>query len=146
MEEALVKGKVALMADEEATEVAQVSEGAFDLPAFGIAAERASILRGRARTDQLDSACRQSLAKALRVVGTLTDEPGGTSAGTTRASARHLHGPQGFFREGDLRAPRRNRTVALPSAPRVRLVVLPSTSAPSRDSIRIGLPPRSVPY
>ena len=42
MEEALIKREVPFMADEETTEVAQVSKGAFDLPAFAIAAQRAS--------------------------------------------------------------------------------------------------------
>ncbi len=48
MEEALVKREVAFMTDEETTEVAEVSKGAFDLPAFAIAAQRASILQGGA--------------------------------------------------------------------------------------------------
>ena len=97
------------MADEETTEVAQVSKGAFDLPAFAIATQRASILQGGAaaatamRTDQLDAACGQPGAETLRVVSAVTDEPGGTIAWTTRASTRHLHGPQGFFCEGDFR-------------------------------------------
>ncbi len=46
MEEALIKREVAFMADEETPEVAQVSKGAFDFPAFVIAAQRASILQG----------------------------------------------------------------------------------------------------
>ena len=97
------------MADEETTEVAQVGEGAFDLPAFAIAAQGTSILQGGAtaapamRTDQFDPACRQALAEALRVVGAVTDEAGGTSAGTACARAWHLDRLQGFFREGDFR-------------------------------------------
>lgn len=105
----MINREVAFMADEETTEVAQVSKGAFDLPAFAIATQRAAILQGGAaaptamRTDQLDPACRQPLAEALRVVSAVTDEPGGTIAWTTRASARHLHCPQGFLRKGDFR-------------------------------------------
>jgi len=97
------------MADEEASEVAQVSKGAFDLPAFAIAAQRASILQGRAaastamRTDQFDPACGQPLAEALRVVSAITEKPGRTIAGTAHAGPRHLDGTQGFFREGDFR-------------------------------------------
>ncbi len=97
------------MANEETAKVAQVGKGAFNLPAFAIAPQRASILQGGTaaptamRADQFDPACRQSLAEALRVVSAITDEPGGTRAGTSRASAWHLDRPQGFFREGDFR-------------------------------------------
>ena len=106
MEEALVKGEVVFMANEETTEVAEVSKGALDLPAFAITAQGTAILRGEAAaptamgTDQLDAARRQSLAEALRVVSAVTDESGRTIAGTTRARTRHLHCPQGFFRRG----------------------------------------------
>lgn len=97
------------MADEKTTEVAQVREGAFDFPASAIAAERASILQGRAtaatavRTDQFDSASRQPGPEALRVVSAITDEAGGTIAWSACTDARHLHCLQGFFREGDFR-------------------------------------------
>ena len=109
MEEALIKREVAFMADEETTEVAEVSEGAFDLPAFAITAQRASILQGGAaaatamRTDQLDPACGQPFPEALRIVSAVTEESLGTIARTTHARPRHLHRPQGFFREGDFR-------------------------------------------
>jgi len=61
------------MADEETAEVVQVGEGAFDLPAFAIAPQRASTLQGGAApptemgTDQFDPTSRQPLAQALRV-------------------------------------------------------------------------------
>jgi hypothetical protein len=109
MEEALIRGEVAFMADEETTEVTQVSKGAFDLPAFVIAPQRAAILQGGAAaptamgTDQLDPACGQPLAKTLRVVRAVTDEPGGTSARATGPGPRDLDRAQGFFREGDFR-------------------------------------------
>ena len=109
MEEALIKGEVSFMADEKTTEVAQVREGAFDFPASAIAAERASILQGRAtaatavRTDQFDSASRQPGPEALRVVSAITDEAGGTIAWSACTDARHLHCLQGFFREGNFR-------------------------------------------
>jgi hypothetical protein len=109
MEEALIKREVAFMADEKTAEVAQVSKGAFNLPASAIAAQGASILQGGAAaptamgTDQLDPACRQPRAEVLRVVSAVTDEPGGTIAGTTRADTWHLHGLQSFFCEGDFR-------------------------------------------
>jgi hypothetical protein len=97
------------MADEETTEVAQVSKGAFDLPAFAIATQGASILQGGApppaamRTDQFDPACRQPLAEALRIVSAITDESCGTRARTTGPGTGHLDRAQGFFREGDFR-------------------------------------------
>jgi hypothetical protein len=97
------------MADEKATEVTQVREGALDLPASAIAAHGASILQGGAaaptamRTNQLDPPCGQPSPEALRVVGPITDEAGRTIAWSTRARTRHLHGLQGFFREGDFR-------------------------------------------
>jgi len=105
----LIKGEEAFMADEETTEVAQVSKGAFDLPAFAIPTQRASILQSGAaaatamRTDQLDAACGQPGAETLRVVSAVTNESGGTIAWTTRASTRHLDRPQGFFCEGNFR-------------------------------------------
>jgi hypothetical protein len=109
VEEALIKREVTFMADEETTEVAQVSKGAFDLPAFAIATQRASILQGGApppaamRTDQFDPACGQPGPETLRVVSAVTDEPCGTIAWPTRAGTRHLDRTQGFFREGDFR-------------------------------------------
>jgi hypothetical protein len=109
MEEALIKRELAFMADEETTEVTQVSKGAFDLPAFVIAPQRASILQGGAaattamRTDQFDPACRQPCPEVLRVVSAVTDEPGGTIARTTGPGPRHLDRAQGFFRADDFR-------------------------------------------
>jgi hypothetical protein len=66
------------MADEETTEVTQVSKGAFDLPAFAVAAQRASILQGGTaaapamRADQFDPARGQPCPEALRVVSAVT--------------------------------------------------------------------------
>ncbi|MDQ3315394.1 MAG: hypothetical protein M3505_12370 [Verrucomicrobiota bacterium] len=95
------------MADEKATEVAQVREGALDLPASAIAAHGASILQGGAAaptamwTDQLDPPCGQPDSEALRVVSAIKDKAGRTIAWSARASSRHLHSFQRFFREGD---------------------------------------------
>lgn len=105
----MIKRELSFMADEKTTEVTQVGEGALDLPASAIAAHGASILQGGAAaptamgTDQFDPACRQPCPKALRVVGAITDKAGRTIAWSTRTGAGHLHGPQGFFREGDFR-------------------------------------------
>jgi hypothetical protein len=105
----LVKGEVSFVADEKTTKVAQVRKGALDLPASVIAAHGASVLQGGAaaptamRTDQLDSPCGQPDPEALRVISAVTDEAGRTAAWSPRTGSRHLHCPQGFFREGDFR-------------------------------------------
>ena len=108
MEEALVEGEMAFIADEETTEVTQVSEGALNPPALAIAAEGASILEldftaPAMGTDQLDPACGEPCAEALRVIGPITNQALGAGPRTTRAWTRHLDRAQGFFRQGNFR-------------------------------------------
>jgi hypothetical protein len=96
------------VADEETTKVAQVSKGALDFPALAVTPQRSPILKSNApaasmRTDQFDSTSSQALAKMLRIISAITDEPLRTSAGTPRSGTGHLHGIQGFFGKGDLR-------------------------------------------
>ena len=66
MEECLVEREEAFMADEEAPVVAQVCEGALDLPASAVAAQRSSILQldfaaATMRRDQFDASCGEPL-------------------------------------------------------------------------------------
>ena len=108
MKEALVKTEVSFVADEETPEVAQVGESALHFPALTIAPQGASILQSDLAspamgTDQLDAARGQSLSETLRVISAIADEPPGTSARSSGARPRHLHGAQGFFRESDFR-------------------------------------------
>ena len=70
MKEALVKGEMPFVANEEAPEVAKVGKGALHFPAPAVAAERTPILEldfasATMGTDQFDAPCRQSLAEAL---------------------------------------------------------------------------------
>ncbi len=109
MEEGLVEGEVTFMANQEASVVPQVSEGALDFPASAIAPERASILQGRAATptamgtDQLDAAGGQTLPPPLRVVSAVTDQPHWARAWPAAPRSGHLHAFQGFFGQADFR-------------------------------------------
>ncbi len=108
MKEALVNGEVSFVTNEEATEVAQVGEGALYFPALMIAAQGTSILQddfasAAMRADQFDATCGQSFAEALRIVSAIADEPLGTGARTSCSRARHLHSSQGFFGKGNFR-------------------------------------------
>ena len=108
MEESLVEGKQPFMADEEAAIVAQVSEGALDLPAFAVAAQRASVLQLNFAapamwTDQLNTSGGELLAQPLRVVSPVTDEARRAVAWPAPPSSRHAHALEGFWREADFR-------------------------------------------
>jgi hypothetical protein len=67
------------VADDEATEVLQPGEEAFDLPAPTVPAQRAAVLglpAARAsRGDQLDSAVGEARLEAVAVVGLVANQP-----------------------------------------------------------------------
>ncbi len=109
MEEALIKVEVSLIANSEATEVAQVSEGALDFPTLTISPQRASILQFdfasvlAMRANQFDAARGQSLAQGLRIITPITDESLRSIARTSCSKTRYLHRAQGFLGQGHLR-------------------------------------------
>jgi hypothetical protein len=81
VDEAEVIERVAFIAHDEASEVAQPSEEALDLPAPLVAAQRAPILGLRAfaaasmRRNHLDTEFSQRLVQRVGVVGAIADEP-----------------------------------------------------------------------
>ena len=108
MEEGLVKIEASFVANEETTEVAELCKGAFHLPAFAIAAQRASILEldfatAAMRTDQFHAPGGEALPEPLRIVSAITNEPCGAIARTPASGPWHLHSSQGFFRETNFR-------------------------------------------
>ena len=107
MEEALIEGQESIVADEEATEVTQVSKGAFNFPSPTIAPQRAAILQSNPAapavwTNQFDPARGEPCAKALRVISAVTDQSAWAGARAPRSGAWHLHRSQGLLREDDL--------------------------------------------
>ncbi len=86
MKEALVKIEAPLVANEEATEVAQVSESALHFPASAIAAQRAFVLElhfapAAMGADQLNSARGETLPEPLRIISAIANEPHRSVAG-----------------------------------------------------------------
>jgi hypothetical protein len=81
LDEAEVVERVALVAHDQAPEVAQPGEEALDLPATSEAAQRTAILRLGAcaaapvRRDHLDAQRHERLVEWVGVVGTIADEP-----------------------------------------------------------------------
>src|SRR5882672_1352622 len=81
MKESFVDDVRAIVANDQATKVAEPGEGAFHLPATPIATQGPTVLGTRLaaipamRCDQLDSSCRQPLAQRIAVVGAIGDHP-----------------------------------------------------------------------
>ena len=77
----MVKRQETILPDEEATEVAQVGESAFDLPAFPVAAQGAAIVaRGgtaaaAVRTNQDDPSLEQTCPQRIAIVSAVGDDP-----------------------------------------------------------------------
>ena len=74
MKESFVDDVRAIVANDQATKVAEPGEGTFHLPATPIATQGPTVLSTRlaaipaVRCDQLDSSCRQPLAQRIAVV------------------------------------------------------------------------------
>jgi hypothetical protein len=94
------------VADEKATEVAQVSEGALDFPAFGVAAHGAAFIEGRAapfpamRTEQDDPALKQTPAQRVAVVSAIGDYSQGAALWASAPGARDGDARQSRFCQG----------------------------------------------
>jgi len=100
MEEGLIHGGVAFIADYQAAVVAQPGEGALDLPALAVTAQLSPILGlgastvGAVRTDQLNAAFGEGLPEGVGIIGAVGNQP-------CRPS-RRLDGVEGGLSEGDL--------------------------------------------
>ena len=95
MEEGLIHQKVIVIAHDQAAIVAQPGEGAFDLPAFSVAAQRAPILQRRfaatlaMRTDQNNTTLDQAPAQRVAVVSAIGNDAKGPLLGSSAAATRH---------------------------------------------------------
>lgn len=112
MKEGGVALDVIVIANDQAAEVAQPSEGAFDLPAFAIAPQFPSVVERRLapappmRTKQNHPALEQAPAQGIAVVGPIGDDAQGPLA-RTPAFLRHADSIQRALRQGHF--PRRGR-------------------------------------
>ena len=106
MEKALVKRKQAFMADEETPEVAEVSKGAFDFPALGVAAHGAAIVQRRAaaaapvRAEQDDATLEQTPAQRIAVVSAVGNHAQGSALRSAAARPWDRDARQGAFGQG----------------------------------------------
>src|SRR5258707_4264013 len=114
MKETFVDDVRAIVANDQATKVAEPSEGAFHLPATPIATQGPTVLGTRfaaipaVRCDQLDSSCRQPLAQRITVVGAIGDHPERFLAWPSNAiSPGHVNRRERLFREPDFVVRRR---------------------------------------
>ena len=91
MKESFVNGDRAIVANDQATEVAEPGEGAFHFPAVLVAAQRSAVLGARfaaipaMRRDQFDASCGQPLTQRIAVVGTIANHPLWFLAGASTA-------------------------------------------------------------
>ena len=109
MKESFVNRDRAVIANDQATEVAEPSEGAFHFPAVLVAAQRSTVLGARfaaipaMRRDQFDATCRQPLAQRIAVIGAIRNHALGFLAGSSAATrSGHVDRSERFFREPDL--------------------------------------------
>src|SRR5271170_6202470 len=112
VEEALKDGEYAVVANLDAAEVLQPCVGAFDFPAFAVAAELAFIFKSAmavvaaVRSDQLCAALFQPQAQRVGVVTAISNHAAQAGARASTATARHFHLFERAFRKpvfGDLR-------------------------------------------
>ena len=100
MDEAEVIERMALVADDQAAEVAQPGEESLHLPAAFVPAQRPAILRLGAfpaapvRRDHLDPQLQERLVERVGIVGAVADEPSG--------QVGYEAGVEGSGDEGDL--------------------------------------------
>jgi hypothetical protein len=108
MKESFVDGVGAIVANDQAAEIAEPGEGSFDLPATTVTAQGSTVLRSRLaaipamRRDQFDAARRQLRAQRITVEGPIGNHPSHALAGPTAASSAHTDRGERFFREPDL--------------------------------------------
>jgi len=105
MEKSIIDVQRAFVANRQSPEVSQPGKGTFDFPAFAIATQRTTILRGRffatgsMWTDQFDATCAQFFSQRIAVVSPIGNETAQFALGATTTSARHTHLPQGFVHQ-----------------------------------------------
>src|SRR6202165_5002859 len=114
MKESFVDGVRAIVANDQATKVAEPGEGTFHLPATPIATQGPTVLSTRLaaipgwRGDQLDSSCRQPLAQRIAVVSAIGDHPQRFLAWpSTAIPPGHVDRRERLFREPDFVGGRR---------------------------------------
>jgi hypothetical protein len=112
VEEALKDGKDAIVPDLDAAEVLQPCIGAFDFPAFAVAAELTFVFKSAmavvaaVRSDQFGAALFQPQAQRVGVVTAIGNHAPQAGARASTATVRHFHLFERAFRKpvfGDLR-------------------------------------------
>src|SRR6516165_7670416 len=108
MKESFINSDGTVVANDQSAKVAEPRQGAFNLPAAPVTAQRPAILRLRfaaipaVRCDQFDSSRRQPLAQRVAVVSAIGYDPLGFLAWPPRAmSPGHADRRERFFREPD---------------------------------------------
>jgi hypothetical protein len=118
MTECLVHGDVNFPAYEQAAEIAQPRERAFDFPPSPIAPQLAAVLQrgfhpmAAMGANQRDAPLRQALPQWIRVTGLVVDHTLRLLARPTGAMARHGNRLQGRFQPGHFRRGRRSQEVS----------------------------------
>ena len=109
MKEALIKRQESVLADEEATEVAQMSESAFDLPALAVAAQGTAIVaRGGTaappmRANQDNAPLEQTPAQRIAIVSAIRDDAQRATLRPTAPGPWDRDASQGAFRQSYFR-------------------------------------------
>ena len=114
MKERLINGCGAFPAHNQATEVAEPSDGALHDPTMAVAAQRTTVLRGwpdataSVRSNQLDAPTAESLPQRIAVIGLVANHPRGLLARSPRpGTVRDADRGKRFLREFDFRRGRR---------------------------------------
>ena len=109
MKKGLVDGDRTIIADDQTAIVAEPGEGAFDLPATPVTAQRSAILRARLaaipamRHDQLNASRRQLRAQRIAVEGSVRNHtPHFLTRPTAAMPPTHTDRGERFLREPDL--------------------------------------------
>src|SRR5512137_159841 len=101
MKEATVHVESAIIAHDQAAEVPQPRERAFDFPPLAIPAHHSPIVHGRSptlasvRAEQEHATLEQPPAQRVAVVAPVGNDPQGTRTRTPRTSAGNRDGPEG---------------------------------------------------
>ena len=109
MEKSLIETEQSFVSHDEATEVSDPSEGAFDFPTFSVSSQRTSILQRKLstilamRADQSNAAIEQSPAQWIAVVSSIGNDAKRSAFGSPPTGARHSNLGQGRFGQGYFR-------------------------------------------
>ncbi len=113
MEKGFIHLKVVIVADEQATKVAEPSKGSFDFPTLAITPQPTAIVEGwfgassAVRADQQHAAFEQTLSQRIAVVGAVSHDSQWTFLWTASATPGHRYLSQGAF--GQSHFPRAGR-------------------------------------